>query len=172
MTRRSSLYDTPDSFGWISIALHWTTAIAIIVLWLVGKSIALQPADEIDPRRSLHIILGLVAWLPLAGRVVWRLMVVHPRAAGQTRLVHALAQVAHYLILAALSVMIISGPLMAWAMSSENPALATVADIALAFHSTAAVVLFALVTLHILAALKHLMFHEDETIVRIFLPRR
>jgi cytochrome b561 len=27
------------------------------------------------------------------------------------------------------------------------------------------------VVLHILAALKHLMFHEDETVARIFVPR-
>jgi len=26
--------------------------------------------------------------------------------------------------------------------------------------------------LHILAALKHLMFHEDETVARIFVPRK
>ncbi|NQV68405.1 MAG: cytochrome b/b6 domain-containing protein [Pseudohongiella sp.] len=168
MTQHRSLYDQPDSFGWITIALHWTTSIAIIVLWFVGQSILLQPADEVDARRALHITLGLIAWLPLAGRIVWRLRVGHPQVTGQTRLIHAIARVTHYLMLAALSVMIISGPLMAWAL----PERTDIAHFALAFHSSAALVLLALISLHILGALKHLMFHEDETIARIFVPRQ
>lgn len=163
-----SLYDRPNSFGWISITLHWTTTVAIVVLWLVGQSITSQLTDEIDARRALHITLGLVAWLPLAGRIGWRLLVAHPHVRGQSRLIHRVARFTHYLILAALSVMIISGPIMAWALPDRTG----IADIALVFHANAAVVLFTLVVLHVLGSLKHLMFHEDETIARIFLPRK
>lgn len=168
MTKRSSLFDQPDSFGWISIALHWTTTVAIIALWLIGQSISNQGADEIDARRALHITLGLVAWLPLACRIGWRLLVAHPHVSGQTSLVHLIARVTHYLILGALGVMIISGPIMAWALPDRTE----VARVALGFHSQAAVVLLVLVGLHILGALKHLMFHEDETIARMFMPRK
>lgn len=168
MTKRSSFYDQANSFGWISIVLHWTTTLAVIVLWFVGQSISSQPIDEIETRRALHITLGLIAWLPLAGRIGWRLSVAHPHVDGQTRLVHLVARITHYLILAALGVMIISGPLMAWALPDRTG----VANFALVFHSNAAIVLLALVILHILGALKHLMFHEDETIARMFLPRQ
>lgn len=168
MTKRSSLFDQPDSFGWISIALHWTTTVAIIALWLIGQSISNQGADEIDARRALHITLGLVAWLPLAARIVWRLVVAHPHVNGQTSLIHRIAQVTHYLILGALSIMIISGPIMAWALPDRTE----IARFALGFHSQAAVVLLVLVGLHILGALKHLMFNEDETIARMFMPRK
>lgn len=168
MTRRSSLYDRPDSFGWISIALHWITTVAIIALWLLGQSIANQGVDEIDARRALHITLGLVAWLPLVGRIGWRIVVAHPHVDGQTALVHRIARLTHYLILAALALMLISGPVMAWAL----PERTSLASFALLIHSNAASVLLILVLLHILGALKHLMFHDDETIARIFLPRR
>ena len=63
--------------------------------------------------------------------------------------------------------MLISGPLMAWAM----PERSALSEIAFSFHSFAAKALAVLVVLHILAALKHLMFHEDETVARIFVPR-
>lgn len=168
MTKHSSLHDRPNSFGWISIVLHWTTAIAIIVLWFIGQSISSLSADESNARRSLHITLGLVAWLPLAARIAWRLLTTHPKAVGQTRLLHNIARIAHTLMLATLSVMIISGPVMAWALPDRTG----IADIALAIHSRAALLLCVLVVLHILAALKHLMFHDDETVARIFLPRR
>ena len=71
-------------------------------------------------------------------------------------------------MLLVLAVMLISGPLMAWAMPSRN----SLSEFAFIFHSNAAKALAALVVLHILAALKHLMFHEDETVARIFVPRK
>ena len=57
---------------------------------------------------------------------------------------------------------------MAWAMPGRN----NLSELAFIFHSNAAKALAASVVLHILAALKHLMFHEDETVARIFVPRK
>ena len=163
-----SLYDSPNSFGWISITLHWATAVAVVVLWFIGKSILWVPAGEMEARRSLHVVIGLSVWLLLAGRIAWRLRVTHPRAVGQSHRAHSIARAAHFLMLAALAVMLLSGPVMAWALP-ERTALASAA---LAIHSTAANVLILMVVLHIAGALKHLMFHDDETIARILVPRR
>ncbi len=164
---RPNLLDQPNSFGWISIALHWTTAVAVVALWLVGKSIMWLPAEEMDQRRSLHILIGLIAWLPLMVRIVWRLKVGHPRAAGQSRRTHFFARLAHYLMLATVAVMILTGPLMAWLLPERN----AIADAALSLHTAAANLLLLLILLHVGAALKHLMFHDDETLARIFVPR-
>ncbi len=168
MTTSSNLYDSPNSFGWISIALHWATALAVVVLWFVGKSIMWVPAEELDARRSLHIVIGLSVWLLLAGRIAWRLRVPHPRANGQSDRTHAVARAAHFLMLAALAIMLVSGPLMAWLL----PERGTLANAALAVHAATSTVLIVMVVLHIGGALKHLMFHDDETIARIFVPRR
>jgi cytochrome b561 len=167
MAKPSSLYDRQDSFGWISIALHWTSSIAIIALWLLGQSIMAQAPEAVDARRALHVTLGLIAWLPIAARIVWRFKTTHPQVTGQSALTHRAAQLTHYLMLLALSVMLVSGPIMAWAL----PERVELASYALLFHGNAAILLVGLVVLHILAALKHLMFHDDETIARIFLPK-
>lgn len=168
MTTSRNLYDSPNSFGWISIALHWATALAVVVLWFVGKSIMWVPTEELDARRSLHIVIGLSFWLLLAGRIAWRLRVTHPRANGQSDRTHTLARAAHFLMLAALTIMLVSGPLMAWLL----PERGTLASAAQAVHATTATALMVMVVLHIGGALKHLMFHDDETIARIFVPRR
>jgi cytochrome b561 len=57
---------------------------------------------------------------------------------------------------------------MAWLGSWGSPLFSLLHTI----HGIAANVLFALIVVHILASLKHLMFHEDETIVRILMPKK
>lgn len=166
--RPGSLYDQPDSFGWISIGLHWASAVVITLLWFVGMSIAQQSAEAMDARRSLHITIGLIAWLPLAGRIAWRFLVPHPWAAGQSARTHQLARTAHLVMLGLLVVMLLTGPLVAWLGATGS----TVAKGMFQMHALAARVLLVLVILHVLAALKHLMFHDDETIARIFVPRK
>ena len=167
MSKPRSLRDRNNSFGWLSIGLHWFATVAIILMWFIGQSIALQSIEQIDARRSLHVTLGLIVWLPLVARIVWRFKAGHPRVNGQTLMTHQLAKAAHYVMLLLLLVMLISGPLMAWVM----PERSALSEIAFSFHSFAAKALAVLVVLHILAALKHLMFHEDETVARIFVPR-
>jgi len=167
MSYKLSLLDRTNSFGWLSIGLHWFATLAIVLLWLIGQSIASQSLDQIDARRSLHVTLGLVAWMPLVARIAWRFKSGHPHVNGQTLLTHRLAKAAHYVMLLVLMVMLISGPLMAWAMPDRTD----LSELAFSFHSNAAKVLAVLVVFHILAALKHLMFHEDETVARIFVPR-
>jgi len=168
MSKPLSLLDKKNSFGWLSIGLHWFSTFAIILLWLIGQSIALQSVEQMDARRSLHVTVGLIAWLPLVARIAWRIKSGHPHVNGQTLMTHRLAKVAHYGMLMVLMIMLISGPFMAWAIPDRSD----LAEFSFIFHSFAAKALAVLVVLHILAALKHLMFHEDETIARIFLPRR
>lgn len=168
MIEKSSLHDQPNSFGWISIALHWTTAVAVVALWFVGKSILWVPTEEIDQRRALHITIGLIAWLPLAARIVWRFRNKHPQATGQSLKEHHVARFAHMLMLVLLTLMILSGPLMAWLL----PERTALTNLAFAIHSNAANVLLVLILLHVAGALKHLMFDDDETIARIFVPRK
>lgn len=168
MDNRGTAFDRNDSFGWVSIALHWLSAIIIIAMWFIGKSILEQPADEIDARRSLHVTLGLSAWALLAARIVWRIANPHPHVRGQSRRVHRVARTAHHVMLFVLGVMLISGPLLAWAKASQRLDLAGPLQLT---HATSATVLCALTVLHILGALKQLMFHDDETIVRMLWPR-
>lgn len=167
MNKSSSLYDRPHSFGWISILLHWSTAIVIVALWLIGMSIDSLPAGEMEARRSLHVTLGLTVWLLLAGRIAWRFYSIHPHVSGQSDRTHKLARFFHYLIIACLAVMLISGPVMALLFPQGSSA----AGLVLFLHSRTAILLAVLIGIHVAGALKHLMFHHDETIARIFVPK-
>jgi cytochrome b561 len=164
----TNLFDNPHSFGWLSIALHWITAIAIIVLWFVGDSIAAQEPDMVEQRRSLHVTIALSFYLLLVFRIYWRARSGHPHVAGQSLFIHRVAQAVHYILLLAVGVMLVTGPLMLWA---GNAGQRGVLDTCHALHALTGKVIIGLTLIHIAGALKHLMFHHDETIIRMIRPR-
>lgn len=180
----STLYDSRTVYGWISILLHWVTAIAIVVLWFLGKAILAGAPEDIDARRGLHISVAASAWLLILIRIAWRIHSGHPRVRGQSDLIHRVAKVTHYASLVCLLIMLVSGPLTVWArgypvnvfglFSIPGPIDASegLAESFYQVHSTAANLLLFLVVLHIGGALKHLMFHTDDTIVRMLWPGR
>jgi cytochrome b561 len=165
--QESTLLDKPDSFGWISILVHWVTSITIIALWFIGRSITEQDSLEaVDARRSLHVTIALAAWLLLLFRIIWRARAGHPRADGQSLLIHRVARTVHYTMLVAIAAMMISGPMM---ILFDNEA---VTGLALTVHAASASAILALVLIHIGGTLKHIIFHEDDTIVRMLWPKR
>ena len=182
--RKSGLYDTGSVYGWISILLHWATAIIVIALWLIGQSITNVPLEEVDGRRALHVSIAATAWLLLVFRTVWRFRSGHPYIRGQSALIHRVAVIAHYAMLIVLLLMLLSGPVMVWAGGRQIVIFeairipgplgesATLGDLAWFIHSNSAMALFWLVVLHVGGALKHLMFHDDETFVRMIWPGR
>jgi cytochrome b561 len=165
--KNSTLLDQPDSFGWVSIVVHWLTTIIIIALWFIGRSIAEQDSvADVDARRGLHVTVGLTVWLLLLFRIVWRLRMHHPRAKGQSLLIHRVARTIHYTMLAGIALMMISGPVMV--LFNNN----TVTAFALLVHRNTALAMLALVLIHLGGTLKHIIFHEDDTIVRMLWPKK
>ena len=181
-TRHHGLGDTATVYGWTSILLHWITSITVIALWFIGKSIFSGDSAAVDERRALHVSIAASAWLVILIRIAWRFREGHPRVRGQTLLIHRVAKTAHYAMLILLVAMLVSGPAMVWAegnaigifgvLSIPSPfaASGTLRDLAWTLHSNAALLLFLLVLAHIAGALKHLMFHSDDTFVRMIWP--
>jgi len=181
---QSNLHDSDSVYGWISILLHWVTAIVIIVLWFAGKSIASASTDDSAAQRALHVSLAASAWLILLLRIIWRFRVGHPRVRGISSLMHRIAKSAHYVMLIVVLLMLVSGPFLVW--SSGHPVgifgwisipgpigeSESLREIAWIVHSSSALLLFLLVLLHIGGALKHLMFHSDDIIARMIWPGR
>jgi cytochrome b561 len=176
------MYDSSSVYGWISILLHWVTAIVVIILWFAGKSISNALPEDMDTQRQLHVSIAASAWLIILFRILWRFRSGHPRVKGQTPFIHRIAKVAHYATLIAVGLMLLSGPLMVWAsghpvsifgwLSIPGPIGESEATRAFAWfiHSNAALLLLVLVLLHIAGALKHLMFHSDDTVIRMIWP--
>jgi len=178
----SNLYDSDSVYGWISILLHWVTAIVVIVLWFVGKSISNALPEDLDVQRQLHISIAASAWVIIAFRIIWRFRSGHPHVKGQTLFIHRVAKVAHYAKLIVVGLMLVSGPVVVWSgghpvsvfgwFSIPGPFGESESTRAFAWfiHTNSAFLLMMLVLLHIGGALKHLMFHSDDTIARMIWP--
>jgi len=179
---QSNLYDSDTVYGWISILLHWVTAIVVILLWFIGKGILDASTEEADAQRHLHVSIAASAWIIILLRVIWRLRSGHPHINGQSKFIHQVAKITHYAALIAVLLMLLSGPMVIWSgghsilifdwLSIPGPIgeSESIRDIAWFIHSNSALLLLWLVLLHIGGALKHLMFHTDDTIARMIWP--
>jgi cytochrome b561 len=107
--------DTRTGYGWISIALHWITAILILTLLFIGSSIqAGLEAGSPDTLR-LHTSIAICSYVLLWARVIWRFKQGHPDATPEQRGVfYQIGKYTHFVILGAIAAMLISGPLMVW----------------------------------------------------------
>ncbi len=170
--------DRDGGYGWVSIGLHWLTAVAIIILLFAGDSIGVVGAQA----RNVHTTLASCAWLVLAARIAWRLQQGHPpRAAKQDRFSFYAGLIVHYVLLAAIALMLVSGPLAGWASGAgieifslripgSQPALPGLYGLSRMTHVAGAVTLAVGMTLHVAGVLKHMLFDRDHTLDRIMAP--
>jgi cytochrome b561 len=172
--------DRDGGYGWISIALHWLAAIAIIVLLFAGDSIGVMG----DGARRVHTTIASGAWLVLAARIAWRLAEGHPpRAAEQGAFSFYAGLIVHYLLLAGIALMLASGPLAGWAsgagieifslkLSGAARALPALYAAARMVHGAGAVTLAVGTTVHVAGVMKHMFVDRDHTFDRIMAPPR
>ena len=179
------LHDTPSGYGWISILLHWLTAIAIIVLLFAGSSIASPDALARAAALDFHTSVGVTCYAVLWARIIWRLWAGHPGPNERQRgLFYDIGRWTHYILLIALGVMLISGPAMAWASGTdiavfgwfEIPAAVEprfeLRDTLHLAHRSSAIVIFIGIILHLGGVYKHTAFNHDGTFVKIILPAK
>jgi cytochrome b561 len=109
------IFDTRTGYGWISIALHWLTAIAILTIWFIGSSIESDLAAGSTEYLRLHTSIAMTAYLLLWARIIWRFKHRHPDATPEQKGVfYEIGKYTHYVILVAVAAMLVSGPLMVW----------------------------------------------------------
>jgi cytochrome b561 len=107
--------DTRTGYGWVSIALHWLTAIVILTLWFIGSGIQSDLATGSNATLRLHTSIAITAYLLLWARVIWRFKFRHPGAMPEQRgIFYEIGKYTHYVILVAVAAMLLSGPLMVW----------------------------------------------------------
>ena len=177
------LKDTPTGYGLISIVLHWLTAIVIVVLLAVGASIKTGNQHQYEQMLPLHTSIALTAYVLIWGRIIWRFTVGHPGPLPKQRGVFFyIGKYSHYVLLVAIGVMLISGPLMAWSAGIDIPFYdwftipAPFApnqdwfDFLLTVHGSAASVIAIGVFLHIGGVFKHLIINRDGTFEKMMIP--
>jgi cytochrome b561 len=179
------LNDTATGYGWISIVLHWVTAVLILYLLYLGSTIGSLEGSERELAVWRHTSFAIVSYLILLGRVLWRFIRRHPGPTQEQRgWAFTLGKYTHYGMLIALLLMLISGPLMqlsygrsievfGWfAIPSPSDGAFGFASLLHRIHAGAALFLFLGIVLHIGGVYKHTAFNQDGTLATIIFPGR
>jgi len=173
--------NTPQRWGWVAQFLHWSIALLIIGLVIVGLTMDELPNSPDKVKLyALHKSTGLTVLVLVLLRLIWRL--VDPRPpypATMPAWQKKVSNLSHGL----LYVLMLSQPLSGWLYNSASnfplqwfrlfkvPALSgpdpELKSLALAIHEIGFYVLGVLFALHVAAALKHHFVDRDATLARM-----
>jgi cytochrome b561 len=167
--------DTDAGFGLPSRALHWASALLILLAWAVGTTMEALPKGA--PRAAgfeLHVGLGALVLFLAAARLLWRLGNPHPSPPpGISAWEARAARLMHVALYALLLLLPATGLLAAWLEGkavrlfwlwpvpspvAPNRALGHSFEEA---HEVLADLLLVLVGLHVAAALWHHFVRRD-----------
>jgi cytochrome b561 len=174
--------NTRTYWGSLSRAFHWTLALLIVGMLSYGwwmNHMAARPDRFFH--RSIHADIGYVVLLLMVLRLIWRWMNPVPALpADAPRWERLSARVSHFALYAVTMVVALLG----WAHSGAHkpdysdwfglfrvpqftsPDKAN-ADLYEDWHIWSAYLLIALVTIHILAALFHMLVRDDNVVARM-----
>jgi cytochrome b561 len=166
----------------LSIGLHWFMAALIIVLLVGGFAMDGLPKGQLKGAVfNVHKLLGVIVLALALVRLAWRARHAPPQLAPAPAWQAAAARAAHALLYAAMFVMPVSGLLFThfgrgvrifglavpqWGGPNES-----VSHVFHDLHESAAILLAAMVVVHVLAALWHHFARGDATLARM-LPGR
>jgi cytochrome b561 len=176
------LSNSKFGYGALPQALHWLTAICVIVAWLLGQFHDSFPKGP--PRGAAltaHIALGECVMVFLVARLVWRMAdpppPLEPTRFG--RLLEIASRVSHY----ALYLLLVAVPVLgvvvqlkrgnalpifgAWSFASPWPTDRATARSVLEVHELLANALLILAGIHAAAALVHHYVFRDRTLTRM-----
>lgn len=173
---------TQDHWGWLSILIHWLTALTVFSLF--GLGLWVVELDYYDPwyRKGpdLHKSIGSLLFILTLLRLIWRRIEGRPNSLpSHSASEQRLARIAHRLLYALLISVMLFGYLISTAdgraievfgwfsIPATLHGLDKQEDIAGLIHLWLAVSLIGLVVLHALAAIKHHFFDKDRTLKRM-----
>lgn len=183
-----SLTNTRETYGWVSICLHWIAAIGVIAMLATGIQAWLaEQAHNDDARKAamgLHVSMGTTLFALLAARVLAHYAQPQPDKIGDARLLNTVAAAVQHILLLAILIQIVSGPLAVWSggrdlhafdlftvptpFAERNEAVHEGAEIA---HGIGRLLILAALPLHVLGALKRLVLDRDGSFQRMLRPK-
>ena len=109
------LRNTEDSFGAISIALHWLGALGVVILLASGLMIAIAASRATYlPWVKFHSSAGVLILLMLAARIAWHFIARQPARLSDNRTLNRLAGVVHTALLVLIMTQLLTGPVDVW----------------------------------------------------------
>ena len=166
-----------DRYDGAARFFHWVFAVCIIYASVMGYTLtrmANGPVHDVLSRLNMSIATVLIVLFPL--RVVWKLVRIEPRAIpGVSSWQHALAHVVHGVIYVTIFAVLASGFLMVpnaysffGLIEIHTPfPKGPVTDAVFAVHRASCAVLAGLVTLHVLAVVKHQLIARTNVLRRM-----
>ena len=177
-----SVRDTESGYSWLSILLHWITAVTVIILWLIAETAEDAAKEQEASLMGLHVSIAMTLYLVLWARIFWRLSVKRPALAPQQPFLGLLARWVPVILLLGIALMLVSGPLMIWSgghdikvfdlvtlpspISKSKPLHEVMEEV----HELGANLLYFGVILHVLGGLKHFVINRDGTLMKILIP--
>lgn len=186
MDRLQVSFGAPDRYTLVAVILHWVIAVGVLVQISMGW--ALRDVPRGVPLRTIvvnnHKSLGITLGVLILIRLIWRLgHKVPPPPSGLPTWQRVSAKTSHMLLYVLMVVMPASGYIAtnfskfgikyfnsSFTLPPWGPDDKAVYAFFNTLHVTSAWVLMALITLHILAALHHLILRRDGVFQRM-LPR-
>jgi cytochrome b561 len=175
------LNDTNHGYGWISIALHWLTAAVVLAMFVIGTMSQGAAREDYLALVSLHTTIGMTAYVLLWGRIVWRFTVGHPGPLPKQGVAFfTIGKYFHFVLLIAIGVMLLSGPLMVWSageaihvfaatIPSPVEKLPRLQHMLRTVHGYTGSFVLAGMILHVLAVFKHTVLNRDGTFDKIMI---
>lgn len=176
--------DPAGGYGWISIVLHWLTVAVLLPLWFVGYATSHPGSQSVLKLIHTHTTIAVCGYALLWLRVLWRFREGHPPPLPRQRgWSFQLGKFVHYLMLYAIAVMLVSGPMMAWSsgdglhvfsavIPSPLPKLPQLFSWLLAVHRTTSRIIMLAILVHVCGTLKHVAFNHDGTLGRMLVAAK
>jgi cytochrome b561 len=174
--------NSDTSYGIITKIFHWVSVVMVTTTFMLGITMVNLPNDPSKfTLYGWHKSLGIIIFLTIVVRIIWRATNTQPSLPSSTPyLIHKTAFLAHF----ALYGLLLLIPLTGWSMSSAAgfpvsvfglftmPNLVAVNKSLAHFlnetHEVLAMVLLALVVLHVGAAFVHHFIFKDDVLRRMW----
>lgn len=179
--------DTHNKFSATTIILHWVVGITMILLLAVGVYMVETTTRSLFP---WHKSFGVLIFLIIIARVVWRIKNGWPRAVGEySHIEHLMAKIVHWALIIGTVLMPLSGflnsslggygvKLFGLELVARNPdpdspmkVIAYSEGLYSFFngmHYWVGYILIGFIGLHIIGAFKHHLIDRDGTLRRMF----
>jgi cytochrome b561 len=107
--------DDGTNYDNIAVALHWTTALLVIVQFALAETWDYFEKPTRLSLESLHVSLGVLLTVVIAARLVWRFIPGNQVASVELGWVKVASKAVHYLLYALLAAQAVTGFLFRWA---------------------------------------------------------
>lgn len=173
-------FNTRDTYGLIARILHWLIFLLVAGMLIGGFSLSYLPSNGIKSFViSIHKSIGVIIWLLMIARLLWRRYNPQPRDLGERLIQNYAAHVLHIVLYILLFLQPLVGILMSQAYGYpvsvfgifELPQIIWKSELLANFfsrvHTVIGVLLTVSISIHAGAALKHHYIDRNRTLIRM-----